>query len=913
MPSTRTFGAINGAGVQVQEVQPAKPIQDGPLGSTIMVGVFRSGPTDRVISLLAGLPQFRRVYGGLAQYSDTPLAAEHFYSAGRGAGVLHALRVTDGTERAASLALYNRDVDLNVCEGTPPAKLPAVVMTLDADNGGRWAGRRAVKAGDVSLGSAITGDSTVDLGITTELADEWEGAILRFPNDDSTFEGKITSNTAAGVFTIEGTFPDGLDAGSDGRWTLELVNEHELTGNLEALAVEVGDGGRDPSGQFSLYVYRDGAKVKEWTDLSLDAAGDSYWFDALDGDLDNYEISPEADDFAGDPSAALQRPANYAEIPAPGGVGTNTLTFQVIRWARSGTGTPFLDTVNDITWGSDPREVTILLTFNAATTGTVTATFPDGKVVTGLPSFTLGTAYTSQHAWLPGFTARAGTVAAISGTTLTIYVRPLPANLQKQGAYLYIAAAPSEGDTRVKYRVASNDHETVTLAPSVDISGDVDAPGAPSATGSVGAATFDLSGSSLTFIYSVGLAGAVKGPFTLTETLSGAAETIADVVAELNARELARAGSAAAKLVQFSASATNHIVVTALQDFGPDATLTIGSGTLNTELGFTDDSSTTGSAPTICRLQFRQELGGGYDGRAAVDGDSYVDALDVSTSPLNDLLESNTGLLRIAAPGVVDVDAQVAVMRWAYATNSLAYVEIPDTYTTESGAIAWHEANLAIGPEQDYTACHWPSYGDITSPYGAGLYRAPLTGLILGAEARFALEAKGYHLAPAGDGLTLPGIKRLPTLDRRLDNEALNAYGLIEVRKRGATVKLWGDRLAGYGGRPWKHKRAAMSHIGRVLLTNTTSLVFRAINASTLAEAKRLVRELFLSWYRVGWFDDLAGATFEKQVEIKADASNNPAAERALGNMHVDISFGIVDTAERVVFKIGPAGVEETS
>lgn len=912
--ATRTFGAINGAGVQVQEVQPAKPIQDGPLGSTIMVGVFRSGPTDRVISLESGLPQYRRVFGGLAQYSDAPLCAEHFYSAGRGAGVLHVLRVTDGTERAASLALYNRDVDLNVCEGTPPTKLPAVVMTLDADNGGRWGGRRAVKAGDVTLSTAITGDSTVDLGITSELEDEWVGATLRFPNDDSSFEGVITSNTAAGVFTIAGTFPEDLSAGTDGRWTLELLNEHELTGALEALAVEVGDGGRDPSLQFSLYVYRDGVKAKEWADLAMDAAGDAYWFDAIDGDLDNYEIEPQADDFSGDPAASLQRPANYAEIPAPGGVGTNTLTFQVVRWARSGTGTPFLDTINDITWGSDPREVTILLTFTAATTFTVAATFPDGKTVTSLPTGTLGTAYTSQHAWLPGFTARAGTVAAIAGTTLTIYVRPLPADLQKKGAYLYIAAAPSEGDTRTKYRVASNDHETVTLAPSVDLTGEVDAPGAPSFTGTVSSATFDMSSGSLTFIYSVGLAGALKGPFTLTESLSGAAETIAAVVADLNARELARvSGVAADKLVEFTATSDNKVKVTALQDFGPDATITLGSGTLNAVLGYTNSASTTGSAPTICRLQFRQELGGGYDGRAAVDGDTYVSALDVSTSPLNDLLESNTGLLRIAAPGTVDVDAQVAVMRWAHATNSLAYVEIPDTYTTEAGAIAWHETNLAIGAEQDYAACHWPSYGDIVSPYGSGLYRAPLTGLILGAEARFALESKGYHLAPAGDGLTLPGIKRLPTLDRRLDNEALNSYGLIEVRKRGAVVKLWGDRLAGYGGRPWKHKRAANSHIGRVLLTNTTSLVFRAINASSLAEAKRLVRELFLSWYRVGWFDDTAGATFEKQVEIKADASNNPAAERALGNLHVDIAFTIVDTAERVIFKIGPAGIEETS
>lgn len=904
---TRVFGANKGAGVQVQERQPAAPIQEGPLGSTILLGIFRSGPTDKVLPLPGGLPQYRRVYGGITQDSEAPLAAEHFYELGRGAGQLYALRITDGTEVQADFPIYDRDVDLSILEITPPTKLAGQVGTLSAHNGGRWGGRRNVHAGDVTLGTAITGASVVELGVTM-LEDAWKGAILRFPNDDSAFEGIVTGNTALGVVTIAGIFSSSVTGGSDGRWTLELTNAHELTGDLEAMGIEIADGGESPADTFSLFTYRDGVAGKRWENVDLDASGDRYWFDAIDSDLDNYELAVD-NDFSGDATVALKRPANFAEIAAPGGVGTNTVTFQVVRWGRSGTGNPYLDTVNDVSWGSDPRPCTITCTFTAATTYTVSVVMEDGQTLAGLPGGTTAVAYAAQHAWLPGWTLRAGATPAVAGTVVTLYVRPLAPDLAGKGAYFYPAAATSEGNVRTKYRVVSNDHETITLASSVDVSSVCTAPGAPEYEGSI-AGPFDLSTGALTLILTIGGRAAI----TLTETMVGAAETAAAVAAHLTAKEVTRAGSAADALVSFSAGTDEKITMTALQDFGPSATIVIGAGTLNAVLGFTGGATASGEAPTIGRLQYQQEFGGGYDGIAGVDADTYVEALDVSTSKLNELAEENTGLLKMGMPGITDADAQAALMTWAYQNNAAAYPEIPDTILTEAAAIAWHEANLAIGAAQDYHAAHFPSYGYIKSPYGAGLYLASLTGAILGIEAAKAVENKGYHLAPAGEGYSLATlVKKLPTGDRRLDQEQLNAYGLIEVRKRGARVFLFGDRIPGQNGRTWLHKRLSMSHIGRVLLTNTGSLVFSAINASTLAEARRLTRELFATWYTTGWFDDTAGASFEKQVDIKADATNNPLTERQLGNLHVDVGFEIVNTAERVVFSIGPKGVSESA
>lgn len=906
MTAMRVFGSKKGAGVQVREAQATKPIQSGPLGTTVIVGAFRSGPTDQVVEMVSGEDFYRRVCGGLTQDSEAPLAAEHFYEQGQGAGVLWCLRVTDGSEIKAAVPLYSRDVERGLAERRPTTKPPAAVMTLDAHNGGRWGGRRRVKTGDVNLSTAIS-SNTVDLGFATQ-EDAWVGASLSFPNDDASATFTVTANTSAGVFTIAGDWTDAVELGTDGRYQLELTNTHELTGNPEFLAVEVGDSGETTAG-FSLYAWRDGAQVKRWENVDLDSSGDRYWHTAIEDDTDNYEIAVQTDTFTGDPSDPYQRPANYAEIPAPGGVTANSLTFQVIRWDLTGSSDLALDSVNDITWGSTPRACTIVLTFTNATDYTVAATFADGQTADNLPTGTVGTAYASQNAYLPGFTVHlpAGGTSPSASDTFTIYVRTLPEDLAGKSAWLYVAAGPDDGDTAIKYRVTDNDHESVTLSPVEDITGEVTAPGAPTMTGTI-AGPFNLTGGGQTLVFTVG----ESGPYTLTNTLTGGAETTTALAAELQGLENTRAGSAADALVTFTVSSDDKLIATAAQDYGSSVSLDMGAGTLNAIVGFTDGQTAAGAEPTIARLQWVQEMGGGYDGLADLGSTDYQAAWDRGSSPLNDMEIINTGLVRYSTPGVTDADAQTAMMLYAYEYNGMAVLEIPDTVTTEAGAIAWHKANLAIGPSQDYTISPWPSYVKIRNPYGKGLYTAPVSGLYLGETARLAVASNGYHTNTTIDSLISPIVKELPTGDRRLDNELLNGYGFVEIRKRGPKVYIWGARIIGDGSRSFINARATKSHVGRTLLTNTDALVFSLINEDTFAEVKKLLYGLFEPWYRAGWFDDSDGPNFSDQVLIKVDASNNPATQRALGNLHAGISFDVVKIAERVIFTIGPKGVVES-
>lgn len=909
MARVRVFGAVSGAGTQVREVSPDKPIQDGPLGSTIIAGMFRSGPIDEVVEC-DGLDHYHRVFGGLTQESEAPLACEDFFEMARGAGKLYVVRVADEDETAADIVLWNRNVGLSILE-VSQQDIADQDFTLAAHNAGRWAGRRAWKSGDVDLSTDITGVGTIDLGFTSSVKDQWKGATLAFPNDDASATFKVTGNTAAGVFTIEGDFTADVIAGTDGQFTLELANTHELTGKGEHLAVCVKDSGVN-NAKFSLQAFRDGGHVKSWEDLGLDSSGDAYWLDAINDDTRQWELAA-TDAFSGDNSEALNRPANYAEIPAPDGVSSdgNQITFQTLRWRASLTGSAdcYLDTVNDWTHPSEPIPLTIVLTFTSGTAFTVTMTTETGETLDDLPAGALDAAYASQNKWAPAFTLSDGGNAPTAGDTVTIYYRPLPSNLSKKGCLFYPAAAPSEGDVRISYRVRSNDEETITLAAGVDASSEVTAPGAPTNTGDT-AGPFDFSSGTLTFIYDVGGRAAA----TLTSTLSGAAETTTAVAADLNARELARVSAVAAdKVVEFGVSSDDKLTVTALQDFGPAAVLTIGSGGLNAKLGFTNDETTAGATPTIGRLEFRQELEGGIDGFAGISDDDYVQALGYGDSdPLGELLEKNTGLLQLAVPGVTAADVQAAAMLWAYQTNGLFYAEIPSGKTTEADAMDWHANNLAVGEDagQGYHRALFPTYGKRKSPYGSGLYTAPITGAVLGLNARKANEAGGYHLAPAGTGYRIDSIfVDLTTGKTKLNNEVLNAYGLTEVRRRGPAITIWGDRIAGDGERPFFHKRASIQHIGRVLLNNTLHLVFLPINAITFFRAKKDVRELFFPWYVTGWFDDIAGQAFEDQVAIKVDETNNPSSERTLGNLNIAIGFGIVNTAERVVFTIGPKGL----
>ena len=476
-------------------------------------------------------------------------------------------------------------------------------------------------------------------------------------------------------------------------------------------------------------------------------------------------------------------------------------------------------------------------------------TFDDGTTYAA-GEVTLGTPFAHGTGLFPEFTLRAGGTAAVATDVLTIRHRPLPPDLAGKGGLLYIAAAPSEGDVRTAYRVVSNDHDSVTVSPSVDLSSDITVPTQPRELATT-AGPFTLVAAE-TVIFDLGDG---SGNRTLTSTLGAGNFTAAQLVTEFNGLADAEFGPGI-RQVEFEVGGTNNdqLQIRLLADAGAAASFVLrGAGTLNAIVGWTNPGDTTvsnGVDGQIVRLQWQQELGGGYDGIAGIADSDYEVALDTdpTAAALSPLLPRNTGVLKIGVPGVQSAAVQTAAMAWAHAHNGIAVVEIPDTVVTESAAIAYHEANLAVGAAQDYHRAPWPSYGKITNPYGSGLYTTSMVGAILGFEARKATDDLGFHLAPAGVTASLsPLFKDLTTGDKVLNKrgtQRLRAHrgpqdrcehhpvrGPHPGRDGPALLPQAGDQLPHRPGAADEHPRAGLQARQRLHLRRVQAARARPVPA----------------------------------------------------------------------------------
>ena len=315
------------------------------------------------------------------------------------------------------------------------------------------------------------------------------------------------------------------------------------------------------------------------------------------------------------------------------------------------------------------------------------------------------------------------------------------------------------------------------------------------------------------------------------------------------------------------------------------------------------------------RVEYADELEGGYDGLGVLDDVHYQNHLTLATSVINTLASTKKGLVKIAIPGVSNftliaadqVQTQKDAITYVIDKNYMYIVEIPSATVTREAAQDF--INTTIGRDK-LVVTHFPSWGKITNPDSLSNKTIPLSGDILGEEARIANDFDGYHKAAAGLEAVLGRVVELLVELTPEDMEFLNPKGLNAVIRKGSVFVLWGDRtLSTDLSWVFKHKREQMSHYEHVLLEDMNLLIFPINDKKTRNVARGVLRDFF----RKEWQPKraLKGDSFAEAAQIKLDDEINTPATEALGELHAEIKLRLADTVEKFVIKIGQKGIFE--
>lgn len=302
----------------------------------------------------------------------------------------------------------------------------------------------------------------------------------------------------------------------------------------------------------------------------------------------------------------------------------------------------------------------------------------------------------------------------------------------------------------------------------------------------------------------------------------------------------------------------------------------------------------------------------GRDGNADIVDSSYEQqAWSIDTSPFNDVEGKNIGILKFATPGVTSTSVQKAGVAFAEGTNHQYRYECPANITTENGAIGL--VNDTLG-RSDYAVMAFPSYGSVPHPDPASAREGKLklvtqTGQIHGREARIASDFDGYHKAEAGIDAVLNRTLKLPTGDRKLNEELLNPAGIQVLRKKKGNFVIWGDRTL-HRDPQWrfKHHREQMSYYEQVLQESFDFIIFAINDTLSDKSAETALITFFLPEFVKR---AVRGKTFQEAVIIAVDEELNTDATRGAADKIASVNLQLADTTERMIIRIGKQGIFE--
>jgi hypothetical protein len=313
------------------------------------------------------------------------------------------------------------------------------------------------------------------------------------------------------------------------------------------------------------------------------------------------------------------------------------------------------------------------------------------------------------------------------------------------------------------------------------------------------------------------------------------------------------------------------------------------------------------------RLEYAQELTGGYDGIAAVTENDFLPAFDQNTSEFLKLDDQGYGLVKFACPGVTDLSGvtsltvEKAGVAFAEARNHQYRPEVPKNITDDAAAKTFLQDTLG---RNDFEAIIFPSWATVADPVLDGrLKDIPITGQVHGREALVARNYDGYHKVAAGIDVTLPRIVRLPIGDRKINGELLNPIGYQTVRKKSGNFVIWGGRIPAIDQAfKFKQHRELLSYYEHVLQESFPWIIFAINDKQEWPVLIAALKSFFIPEWRKR---ALRGDTFEAAAQIKLDEEVNTNLTMALGDLNCEIKLRLADQVERFKITIGKAGIFE--
>jgi uncharacterized protein len=218
-----------------------------------------------------------------------------------------------------------------------------------------------------------------------------------------------------------------------------------------------------------------------------------------------------------------------------------------------------------------------------------------------------------------------------------------------------------------------------------------------------------------------------------------------------------------------------------------------------------------------------------------------------------------------------------------------------------------------IGSNSGYAALYYPRIY-VANPSG-GRILIPPSGHIAGLYARTD-TARGVHKAPANETLRgALGLEKVLTDD---EQGPFNEAGINALRFfPGRGVVVWGARTVVPKERTqWRYVnvRRLLLYIEESIREGTRFAVFEPNNQALWQTVQRRVADFLTRVWRAG---ALFGSTPEEAFRVRVDEELNPADQRALGQLVIEVIVYPVTPAEFVEFRViqqpGGPSVEERS